>query len=362
MIGSGAANLGSTTADRHRANRVNLRFTDTGATSPAVWESGQHGARGEVLLMGTESGWQGRRVVVTGGDGFLGRPLVQQLSASGAAVLIVDDGRLGREPAATAPSVDRVWSDFRSVEARNTIRDAEPQVVFHLAAMHFVPQCDADPAGCLDTNVLGTERLLGTLRGTDLEAVVFCSSAVVYGFADDPRSEADDVDPRHVYAQSKLLGEGLLRALHEDRPSVRTVAARLFNLIGPGDTARHVVPEIVDAVAAGRTLQLGNTWPERDYIHVADVASALLALADGPADSVAVNVGTGVGRSVADILTVVGDVVGRPVPVHRDPARERATDGHLVADITRITSQTSWRPAWTFEATMRQLLEDAGAT
>jgi len=315
-----------------------------------------------VLLMGTEAGWQGRQVVVTGGDGFLGRPLVEQLTTYGADVLIVDDGRLGREPAATGPGVERVWSDFRSVEARDAIRDAAPDVVFHLAAMHFVPQCDADPAGCLDTNVLGTERLLGSLRGTDVAAVVFCSSAVVYGFADEPRREDDDLDPRHVYAQSKLLGEGLLRALHEDRPSVRTVAARLFNLIGPGDTARHVVPEIVDAVAAGRTLELGNTWPQRDYIHVADVASALVTLADGPAGSVAVNVGTGVGRSVADILTVVGDVIGRPVPAHRDPARERATDGHLVADVGRITGETGWRPAWTFEDTMRQLLEDAGAT
>jgi UDP-glucose 4-epimerase len=301
-------------------------------------------------------------VVVTGGDGFLGRPLVRELASYGAEVLVVDDGRLGREPAPTPPGGDRLWADFRSAEARGAIADFGPQTLFHLAAMHFVPQCDADPAGCLDTNVLGTERLLGTLRETGLESLVFCSSAVVYGFSDRPRKETDPLEPKHVYAQSKLLGEGLLRGLHEDRPGVRTVAARLFNLVGPGDTAQHVVPVVVDAVTSGRTLHLGNTWPQRDYIHVADVASALVALADGPAGSTAVNVGTGVGRSVADIISVVEGVTGRPVTVERDPARERATDGHLVADVAKITAETTWRPRFTFEQTIRQLLDDSGAS
>jgi UDP-glucose 4-epimerase len=308
----------------------------------------------------------GARVVVTGGDGFLGRHLVDALSMHGAHVLVIDDGRLRRQPSEsidlTGPRNDysRVWRDFQDDKALDAIRDFTPTVVFHLAAMHFVPDCDRAPTACLAVNVLGTERLFSALRTTSVEAIVFCSSAVVYGFSADPRRESHVPAPRHIYAYSKWLGEGLLRNFHHDRPDVRAVSARLFNLMGPGDTARHVIPEIVDAVADGRGLRLGNVWPRRDYVHVADVAAALCALAAGSAESTAVNVGTGIGRSVADVLDTVAEVLGRAPQAERDPARERAVDGHLVADTARIAA-TGWEPNWTFEAGMRQLLDEAGA-
>ena len=74
--------------------------------------------------------------------------------------------------------------------------------MFHLAAMHFVPDCDRDPTACLDVNVLGTERLLAALRETAVESVVFCSSAVVYGFSAEPRREDDElVTAAHLRAQ-----------------------------------------------------------------------------------------------------------------------------------------------------------------
>ena len=114
-------------------------------------------------------------------------------------------------------------------------------------------------------------------------------------------------------------------------------------------------------MAAGNELQLGNIWPRRDYVHVADVAAALSALASGPAEYAAVNVGYGrrpIRRRRARRPSPT--ILGRAPQVQRDPARERDTDGHLVADITRITTSTAWRPRWTFEATMRQLLRQAG--
>ena len=155
------------------------------------------------------------RAVITGGDGFLGRHLVAELARQGADILVVDDGRLGREPVAQPDGYTRVWSDFRDDTALDAIRAFAPTAVFHLAAMHFVPDCDRDPTACLDLNVLGTQRLLAALRETAVQSVVFCSSAVVYGFSSEPRHEDDELSPQHIYAHSKWLGEGLLRGFHQ---------------------------------------------------------------------------------------------------------------------------------------------------
>lgn len=300
---------------------------------------------------------ESRRVLVTGGDGYLGSHLVARLVARGDDVLVVDDGRAGAVPDPGESRVTRLRADFREAGALATVRAFDPSVVFHLAAMHFVPDCERDPVACLRTNVLGTEALLATLRHTGVKVVVFTSSAVVYGFSDEACPEGHPMSPRHVYAYSKFLGEGLLAGFHRDNPHVRAVAARLFNLVGPGDTSPHVLPEIVRAITDGAPLRLGNLWPRRDYVHVDDVAAALVCLCSGEPGALAVNVGTGIGRSVIDLVQAVTGVVGREADVESDPARRRETDGHLVADIGLITRSTAWRPAWSLEATVRQLWE-----
>lgn len=298
-----------------------------------------------------------QRVLVTGGDGFLGSHLVRRLVARGDDVMILDDGRSEAAAAVERAGVTRLRADVASVEALTAVRTFAPAVVFHLAAMHFVPECDRDPVLCLRTNVLATEALLATLRESGVEVVVFTSSAVVYGFSEDPCTEGAAMNPRHVYAYSKFIGEGLLAGLHRDQPHVRTVAARLFNLVGPGDTSPHVLPEIISAIESGSPLRLGILWPRRDYVHVDDAAAALVCLASGGPESLAANVGTGIGRSVTDLVDIVSGVLGREAHLESDPSRRRHTDGHLVADVGLMTRTIGWHPAWPLEATVRQLVE-----
>ncbi len=180
-----------------------------------------------------------RRVVVTGGAGFVGSHLTDLLAGSGADVLVVDDFRLGQkwhlEGALATGRVSVLEADVRSPAELRPVTDFEPDAVFHLAALHYLPYCDAHPQEAFDVNVLGLDAVLRVVRGSPLESLVFASSAAVYGFSDEPWKESGPLSPHGPYGISKWMGEQLLERFHADRPEIRAAGARLFNVYGPGD-------------------------------------------------------------------------------------------------------------------------------
>ncbi len=255
------------------------------------------------------------RVLVTGGSGFVGRHLIAHLDAE-------------------VFNVDRDHDfDIREAETQRWVRDFNPTVVFHLAAHHFIPWCNGHPAQTWDNNVGGTRALLDAL-GDSLETFVLASSAAVYGFRDDPCPTDAAPDPVDVYGESKLEAEALCRAYAAANPDKRVVAARMFNVAGPGDRTPHAIPQIVaEAVTHGR-VTVGNQWPMRDYIHVLDVVDALVWFSHrAPVGYSTHNVGTGVGTSVAALIRLVEQATGTSLPVAVDASRKRSDDGHLVADM-----------------------------
>ena len=104
------------------------------------------------------------------------------------------------------------------------------------------------------------------------------------------------------------------------------MSVRLFNTYGPYETNRHLIPEILRGLAAGPTIRLGNTHTRRDYIHVDDVADALYRSALADASQSVVNIGTGASHSAAEIVGILGGLVGRPVHIQTDPDRVRSID------------------------------------
>ena len=314
------------------------------------------------------------RVVVTGGAGFIGSHLVESLLESGADVLVVDDFRLGKREHLGDGGPDGrltvIEGDIRSAEDLRPVADFAPDTVFHMAALHFIPYCNAHPQEALDVNILGLDAVIRAVRSAPLRAFVFPSSGAIYGFGDKPWTETAPARPDEIYGISKWMGEQVMARFHADRPELRTVVARLFNTYGPRETNPHVLPEVMKALRAGKTIELGNLWPQRDLIYVTDTAGALVAAAQGgvagpgPAECgpglEVFNVGTGTGTTIEDVMETIGEITGQPADVRQVPERMRDGDGHLVSNPQKLMQATGWKPEYDLEAGLRQLLASEG--
>lgn len=299
------------------------------------------------------------RCLVTGGCGFVGAALVRRLLAASCEVVVVDDLSRGSRENLGADQ-DRVSVIEQDVTGslNRVFASFQPQAVFHLAAQHFIPDCDADPARCLAVNVDGTRCVLqatteirGPLR------LVLASSAAVYAPADGPHQEQQDaVGPVDVYGYSKLWTEELAAGFAA-RTGTGVGIARLFNVFGPGETNAHFIPSLICQMKAGKTVRLGNLSSRRDYVFVDDVADALLRLARYCGDGngaheqpVTVNVGSGrayTGHEVVEALTTSMTAAGGPTgaaPII-DPSRLRPVDRPtLLADPALAQKLLDWAP------------------
>lgn len=283
------------------------------------------------------------KVLVTGGAGFVGVPTVRRLVDGGHEVVVFDNYTAGAakrlEPLA-GPRVQLVEGDARDAGAVHAAMTAtSPDAVIHLAAVHFIPYCNAHPGETLAVNVQGLQHILDASSAAQVERLVFASTADVYTPQSAAHSENDETQPNGVYGASKLMGEWLIRFWRAQGATTRPIAARLFNVVGPGETTPHVLADIFDYLRAGDVLSLGNRTPRRDYVFVEDVARVLVALLDVDQSDLAVNVGSGRSWSVDDLVEQIADITGRQLVVETDPGKVRASDRpNLQADIARLQS------------------------
>jgi UDP-glucose 4-epimerase len=305
-----------------------------------------------------------RRILVTGGAGFIGSHLVERLVAAGERVSVIDDLSRGRRAWLHAEA-ELYELDVRDVDAvMRTVAAVAPDAVVHLAAIHFIPSVDGAPRLAWDLNVNATRSLLDALKAHPPELLLFASTAAVYPDRNGPIVETCPPQPLDLYGRTKLEGERLVGELGE-RTGARTLVTRIFNVIGPRETNAHVVPELVSQVRRGcAVVRLGNLDSRRDYTDVRDVADALQRLLSAPAGGAPTfNVGSGRSISVSDLVRVCEHVRGSPIEVVSEPARRRAQDRReLVADVRLLREVTGWTPTWSLRETLAHLLtEDEGS-
>ncbi|WP_226863720.1 NAD-dependent epimerase/dehydratase family protein [Mycolicibacterium baixiangningiae] len=302
--------------------------------------------------------------MVTGGAGFVGKELVRALRDR-SDLLVADLLRYGTpdwlagEPEGFA--FRRI--DIRDAAAtRELIEEFAPDVIVHLAAIHYIPECDKDPANAVATNVAGTVNLLAPCpEGTRF---VFASSGAVYQPDEAAHREHESVvAPVDIYGFTKQHGEDYLRTLAANR-GLAGVIVRLFNVIGPGETNPHLLPAIVAQLRNNpEAISLGNTWPKRDYIDVLDAAGGFAAAALGaapePGSCEVVNLGSGQQYSVNDIVERMKSVLGLQFEVSQDERRMRAVDRpFLGADITRIREVFDWSPVHGLDETLKRMWDN----
>ncbi len=300
-------------------------------------------------------------VLVTGGAGYIGSHTVRLMRSLGRDVVILDTlERSSEEALLGAPLVIGSISD-RDLVSRVCL-EHHVETVIHFAAHKSVGDSMIDPGPYWTNNVHGTVSLVEGMLAAGVTKIVFSSSASVYGAPETvPITEAAPIRPENVYAESKAMMERVIGWYGETR-GLHGVSLRYFNAAGAsfdgviGENwaqTTNLVPLVMKAAlgASGPVRIFGNDFstPDgsgvRDYIHVEDLASAHIAAIDyldhgGP--STAVNLGTGSGTSVFDIIRRTGDIAGREVP-HEVVGRRPGDPAMVFADASLAKELFGWR-------------------
>lgn len=300
-------------------------------------------------------------VLVTGGAGYIGSHACKALAQAGYTPVVYDNLSRGhREAVRWGPLVEGEIADRAAVTA--ALRAHGVSSVMHFAAFAYVGESGTDPALYYRNNVVGTLALLDAMRDAGVGQIVFSSTCATYGLPERmPIAETTPQHPVNAYGETKLAIERVLY-WYGQAYGVRSVALRYFNAAGcdrdgeigeAHDPETHLIPLVLRAAlgSAGPVSIFGTDYatPDgtaiRDYIHVEDLASAhVLAiryLADGGA-STALNLATGQGYSVREIIAAVARATGRDVP-QREAPRRPGDPPALVADPSLARSVLGWR-------------------
>jgi UDP-glucose 4-epimerase len=301
--------------------------------------------------------------LVTGGAGYIGSHIVRAFLKAGIDPVVLDDLSSGHAEFVPdgVPFVRGTILDTDLV--RGTLREHAVSGVMHIAGFKYAGVSVQQPLHCYDQNVTGTISVLRAMQDAGVGAIVFSSSAAVYGTPDvDIVTEDTPTRPESPYGESKLIGEWLLR----DQGRATTLAhtsLRYFNVVGSGtpqlhDTSPHnLFPLVFDALLSGRAPRInGNDYPTpdgtcvRDYIHVADLATSHVAAArvlqSGGQLRRVYNLGSGDGVSVAQIMSAMAEVTGIPFDPLIAPRRP-GDPARIVANGDAAAADLDWRMRYT---------------
>jgi nucleoside-diphosphate-sugar epimerase len=296
-------------------------------------------------------GFEGERVLVTGGAGFIGSHLVDALLARGARVRVLDNLSTGsrRNLSRAMPEVEFLLGDIRDAGAcRDAMRDVS--YVFHQAALGSVPRSIEDPGTTIDVNVAGTARVLSAARDAGVRRVVFASSSSVYGDSERlPKREGEEGRPLSPYALSKQMDERLAEAFQRAF-GMEIVGLRYFNVYGPRQDPHGayaaVIPRFFKAYLGGDAPTIfGDGRQSRDFTFVDDAVTAnlLAAGADGGCCGRAYNVAGGRGTDLLELARLIGESVGMSRAPHH--AAPRPGDvRHSLADLSLSRASLGYSP------------------
>ena len=320
-----------------------------------------------------------KRILVTGGAGYIGSHTVVELVQSGFDVLVLDDFSNSNPRCLHAVAkivgkpVPVVVADMCSPDAvRNALQEFQPQAVIHFAGVKSVGESCRDPLKYYEINVRGTLNLVSQMNATDCRTLIFSSSATVYGAPSEiPLTENAELRPMNPYGRSKRMCEQILHDLADADPRWRIGMLRYFNPAGahpsgiigedPSGVPHNLVP-FISQVASGVLPEvkiLGDDYPTpdgtgiRDYIHVVDLAAGHVAalrhlLAGQPVEPLVVNLGLGRGFSVLEMIDTFTRVTGQKIPV-RVVGRRQGDLAAYYSSPALAEAQLGWRARMTLE-------------
>ncbi len=308
---------------------------------------------------------QDKKILVTGGAGFIGSHLVERLSAHNE-VTVFDDLSTGSLRNLQGAKEEVRLHRASILQPKQLAKALEGQeLVFHLAAKTSVPESVAKPDEYWRTNVEGTLNVLKTAADAGVKRVVFISSAAIYGSSETvPKVETMRPEPASPYATTKMVGEFACQEIAQLKP-VETVALRLFNAYGPRQDPNApyagVIAKFSSAVAHGKPIEIyGDGDQTRDFLYAADAAEAMELAGEKPVAGQVFNLGTGAAVTVNEVARLLSEITAEPVKAVRKEIRPGDVR-HSRADIARAMERLGFTPKTSLregiERTLRWHLE-----
>lgn len=309
------------------------------------------------------------KALITGAGGFVGRHLAEHL-------LNTSDTEVFGTTWLPPGDYDHLPSDadYRRINLTDdeailsTLREIHPDVIYHLAAQSFVPESFDSPWETLSNNIQSQLNIILAMIRLDLDArLLVVGTGEVYGPVspeDVPIDENQPLRPPSPYSVSKVAQDmlGLQYFLSHDVAAVRV---RPFNQIGPGQSKRFVAPAFASQVAAIEAglqepvVYVGNLEARRDFTDVRDMVRAYRMIMDAGEPGAVYNVGSGQAHSIQELLDILLNLSDAAITVRPDPSRMRPVEVPIiVCDPTRIRATTGWRPEFSFEQTLQDVLDD----
>lgn len=298
---------------------------------------------------------EGSRFLVTGGSGFVGSHVVDELVAGGAEEVVVFDKAVRDENLEAAVAAGNV----RIVEGDVTDRDAlasaasEAAGVFHLAVLPIGPS-EADPRLALDVNVVGTFNVLEAAQTGGAKKVVFSSASSVYGDTNDTMDESHPLEARSMYGASKIAGEYFLRAFREIY-GLDYVVLRYMNVYGPRQDGGLIVSVLRRVLAGEAPLIQGDGSQSFDFVHVGDVARLNVAAMESSVSGEAYNVGSGGEASVREIVGKLIELTGSDVEPEYDRSA-KVLMARRVGSNERAVRELGWEPTLDLDAGLTEVI------
>lgn len=310
-----------------------------------------------------------KKALITGVAGFAGSHLAQHLVDNGWDVTGVD--RQGVPLNNLAGIMEKFTLEecdiLRSTEVRNILKRGKPDVVFHLAAVSFVPSAEDAPQAAFETNVRGSLNVFEECRKQVPGArVILISSAEIYGKVtpeDVPLKEDREPCPANIYALTKLCSENIAR-YYGRASSTTAVVLRPFNHIGPRQNPNFVTSSFAKQIAeieAGKkppVIEVGNLEAARDFTDVRDTVRGYRLAAEKCESGKPYNICSGKAYVIRDILEKLLEISGAEIDVRQDPSLLRKSEVPILrGDHTRFSNATGWTPRFDINTTLRDILD-----
>lgn len=303
---------------------------------------------------------RGKKVLVTGAEGFIGSHLTESLVELGAEVTALVQynsfnnwGWIDTFNSNIKNSINVVTGDIREYDGMKRLIKGQ-NVVFHLAALIAIPYSYLSPMAYVRTNVEGTTNVLEGCREYEVEKVVHTSTSETYGTAlYVPIDEKHPMQGQSPYSASKIAADKMAESYYKSF-STPVATIRPFNTYGPRQSARAVIPTIISQILSGKTeIKLGSLTPTRDFNYVKDTAEAFIKVAESDKTvGEVINAGSNYEISIGDTIKKIINIIGKDVKILCDEERirpENSEVNRLWADNRKIKELAHWKPRYSID-------------